>query len=201
MPGVIRSRNSTTVTLAPSRAPDRAQLQADVAARRPPPGAPAPRSSSSAPVEETMRCSSIATPGSGARLGAGGDQDVPGARARWPPPAFSSTATRPGPSRRAGALDRGHLVLAEQELDALGQLLDHLVLAGPASRRGRARPSATLMPCAFEAVARLGEQLGGMQQRLGRDAADVQAGAAERRRASRRRPTFMPSWAARIAAT
>ena len=56
-----------------------------------------------------------------------------------------------------------------------------------------------------EVVAGLLEVLGGLQQRLGRDAADVGAGAAERRLAvgvfhSSMQAVFRPSCAARIAA-
>ena len=74
IPGRMRSRNSTTVTSEPRR------RQTEPISR---PMMPAPTTSSrfgtlfssSAPVEVTTRCSSIATPGSGVEFGAGGDDD------------------------------------------------------------------------------------------------------------------------------
>ena len=49
-------------------------------------------------------------------------------------------------------------------------------------------------------MAGLGEHFGGMQQRLGRDAADIEAGAAKVARFSTT-ATFSPSWAALMAQT
>ena len=78
----------------------------------------------------------------------------------------------------ADALERVDLVLLEQEGDALDVAVDALVLE--LHHRGEielrladhdAHPG--------EACAGLLEQLGGVQQRLRRDAADVEAGAAE----------------------
>ena len=125
-----------------------------------------------------MRCSSIWTPGSGSDLGPGRDHDVLGGEL-LPAAAVELDLDPAGAVQPAGTLDRGHLVLAEQELDALGQLLDHLALlvlhGAEVELDGR-----HLDAVGVQAVARLGVELGRVEQRLGRDAADVQAGAAER---------------------
>ena len=80
----------------------------------------------------------------------------------------------------AGALERGDLVLPEQEGDALGRRVDHLALALHELGEVELR-RADLDAVHGEIVARLLEQVRGLQQRLGRDAADIEAGAAEGR--------------------
>src|SRR6185312_15424077 len=80
----------------------------------------------------------------------------------------------------AGADDGIDLVLLEQEFDALDVAVDRLLLEGQhllqiEFRRGNADAHFR------ESMSRLVEQFGGMQQRLRRDAADVEAGAAEGR--------------------
>ena len=80
----------------------------------------------------------------------------------------------------AGAVKRVDLVLLEQELDALDVAVDALVLERHHRRQielGRGNADAHFA----ERVPGLLEQFGGVQQRLRRDAADVQAGAAEGR--------------------
>ncbi len=78
------------------------------------------------------------------------------------------------------AVIRGDLVRLEQHRDAAGELLDDLVLA-PHHRRdvdlGVLEADAVLA----EQVAHVPELARGIQQRLGRDAAHAQAGAAQRR--------------------
>ena len=83
-----------------------------------------------------------------------------------------------GPEDRARAVDGVDLVLLEQEGDAVDVALHALVLEGQhlgEIELGRGHLDAH----GGEAVSRFLEQLGGMQQRLGGDAADVEAGAAE----------------------
>src|SRR5690606_26105536 len=78
----------------------------------------------------------------------------------------------------AFALHPLDLVLLEEELDALGVAVDGLVLEGEhlfqVELRLRHLDSHTL-----EALARLMEEFGGMEQRLRGNAADIEAGAAE----------------------
>ena len=110
--------------------------------------------------------------------GAGGEDEVGGARLD----VAALAATHPdagGAGQRAGAVEDGDLVLLHEELDALDVLLHHRVAAHPE------RPvvevdaivpgEAELGPLLGDAV----EQVGRLEQRLGRDAAAVQAGAAE----------------------
>ena len=99
------------------------------------------------------------------------------------------------------AFDPIDLVLLEQELDAAGQALDDLVLPRLHLRHveadGRlADRQAPLLP-----VLRDLQRVRVLEERLGRNAAPVQAGAAERPARARRRPSADPSCAARIAAT
>jgi hypothetical protein len=110
-------------------------------------------------VESTTCFWSKATPGSG--VGAVGGRDLDLA----------------GPGDAALALHPVDLVLLEQELDALGQLADAVVLG--LVHLGQVQLGLDVDADAGEALVRLFEQLGGVQQRLGRHAADVQAGAAE----------------------
>ena len=100
---------------------------------------------------------------------------------------------------------KGDLVLLEQALDA-GQLLDDLDLRAIIFGTSMVGVP-TEMPCSAK-LWQPPEQVGGVQQRLRRDAADVQAGAAQARFALRigvgvdsAQAVLKPSCAARIAAT
>src|SRR5262249_50285861 len=75
------------------------------------------------------------------------------------------------------SVDEGYLVLAEQEGDAVGEALDNGVLAGEQGGEGELHV-ADLDAVGAEVRLRFGEALAGVEQRLGRDAADVEAGAA-----------------------
>jgi hypothetical protein len=81
---------------------------------------------------------------------------------------------------RAVALEPIDLVLLEQELDAAGEALDRIGLVR--LQCGKIEfDLAELDPVAREAaIRRLGKLLRAMQQRLGRDAPDVEASPAER---------------------
>ena len=92
-------------------------------------------------------------------------------------PSGALTSTLPGAAMRPGAVHRVDLVLLEQEIDALDVAVDALVLE--LHQRGeielrRADADAHL----GKAMSGLLEHLRGVQQRLRRDAADVEAGAA-----------------------
>jgi hypothetical protein len=111
-----------------------------------------------------------------ARARAGGDDDVLGRHdlaGDVDLPAVLAAA-----DELAVAGQQRDLVLLEQALDATGELGDDVVLAldhgldvdGDVARRDAVHD---------EAVAGVVEVLGGLQQRLGGDAADVEAGAAE----------------------
>ena len=179
MPGRMRSRNSTTVTSAPSR------RQTEPSSR---PMTPAPTTSS---LFGTFAQRQRAGRGDDALLvdvdarqrrdvGAGGDDDGLACRAPAASPSTTVTSTLPGAgdaARRRGSVD---LVLLAQERDAVGVALHALVLVGQHRARDRAS-GVDLDAHAGEAVAGLLEELGGVQQRLGGDAADVEAGAAVRR--------------------
>src|SRR6185312_1775374 len=71
------------------------------------------------------------------------------------------------------------LVLVEQEFDALGEVGDDLVLAAH-HRRQIDGGAIDLDSVRREPVRRLLVEVRGLQQRLRRDAADIEAGAAER---------------------
>ena len=112
-------------------------------------------------------------PRQGRRLGAGGDDDVLGLVGR-----FTDLDLTGGGDRRP-ALDPVDLVLFEEKLDALGVAVDHILFIGlhlrPIDLGGRG----------LEAHGRkivLGhvQRMGRVQERLGGDTADVEAGAAER---------------------
>jgi hypothetical protein len=79
---------------------------------------------------------------------------------------------------------QGDLVLLEQALDAGSQLGRRWCPCGPSSWHVDAR-LADLDALGFKAVTGLFEQVRGVQQRLGRDTADVQAGTAKTRFALR----------------
>ena len=132
----------------------------------------------SAPVEETMRASSDGDARKRRHLRSGGDQNLPGLQSRLF--AFGRCdGDDAGVGDRAHALDIVHLVLAQQELDALGEVAHHLVLA-PHHSRQVDRHFARLDAVLGEHMGCLVVELGRMQERLGRDAADVKARAAER---------------------
>ena len=111
-------------------------------------------------------------PGDRGRLGPAGDDDV----FRLVGGVTDRDLARRGDA--APALEPVDLVLLEQEFDALGVLADHVVLVGqhlfPVDLGRRA-----LQAHLFEIVLRLVQLVAGVQQRLGRDAAHVQAGAAQ----------------------
>jgi hypothetical protein len=95
-----------------------------------------------------------------------------------------------------------HAVLLQQRADAAGQALDDAVLPGRPCDSMSMLGAAARMPSGetlARVVAGLVEFLGRVDQRLGRDAADVQAGAAQL--APSTSTVLMPSWPARIAAT
>src|SRR6187549_1646373 len=79
----------------------------------------------------------------------------------------------------AEAADAFDLVLLEQELDALGVLVDDLALV--ALRLQHVELRVDDLDAEVGAVPRLVEQLRGVEQRLGRDAPAMQTGAAELR--------------------
>ena len=124
--------------------------------------------------------------GSSHRLGAGRQQHVLGAddlragvgldrgrscrRASWPSPARSCTRC-----------------LLQQRADAAGQAVDDAVLPCDGAGRSRWLGRSTVMPNGADVacIGGAGRILGGVDQRLRRDAADVQAGAAEAVAASR----------------
>ena len=108
---------------------------------------------------------------------AGGDDDRPGFDL-----VLGAISAGDGNFPRRGdtpeALEPVDLVLAEQELDAAGQGGYHPVLAR--HHRAEVEPDvADLDPVLGERVPGFGEFLRGLQQCLRRDAADVEAGAAE----------------------
>ncbi len=88
---------------------------------------------------------------------------------------------------RAAAMEERDLVLAEQEQDAVVVLADDLLLARLHPRHVD-REAVDRDAVVGEAVPRVLEVLGGLQQRLRRDAADVRAGAAGRGLAAGARP-------------
>ena len=83
-----------------------------------------------------------------------------------------------GTSQAAVALKRFHLVLAHEELKALGVLSDNLVLAlldGCPVQLGTIDALNAKFLCGFQVVVDFGVE----QQRLGGNAADVQAGSTQ----------------------
>ena len=94
----------------------------------------------------------------------------------------SVTSTRAGAGQPRGALDPVDLVLLEQELDAFGQARDDLVLARVDARHvdATAWPASPNVDAPLVGVLRDLERVRVLEQRLGRNAAPVQAGAAER---------------------
>ncbi len=138
----------------------------------------------SAPTLSQIRSLSTGTPGSCARGGAGGDDrrasPPPSRPRRCPTPRCDSVPRAPPcPTKRAVALQPGDLVLLEQHLDAAGQLVDDLVLARLHLRHVHLR-AGHRDAVHGELVRHALVILRGLQQRLGGNAADVEAGAAER---------------------
>ena len=190
-----------TVTLRPQPLPDRAQLQADVTAADDDQvlghlveAEGLGRADDGLAVEREERQRDRLASRSPAGCGR------PRASAR-PRRRSCATCTPVGEVDPRRAEDRLDLVLAEEEADAVGQLLTTLSLR--ASIAGQVEPTGrpTLMPCLREPLLRQVVKLAGVEQRLAGDAADVQAGAAQACGLFSTHATFMPSCAARIAAT
>jgi hypothetical protein len=114
-----------------------------------------------------------------AGLGTGGDDDLLGLDDFFADLDLPATVV-PCADEGAVAVEQRDLVLLEQALDAAGELGDDGVLARDHRRHVDLRRADRDALCG-EAVAGFLEQVRGMQQRLGRNAADVQAGAAEAR--------------------
>lgn len=99
----------------------------------------------------------------------------------------------------AGALEHVDLILLHQKLDALDVTVDALLLE--VHHRGKIELRRRDRHAHFrKGMAGFLEHFGGVQQRLRRHAADIEAGAAERGVLSTT-ATFMPSWLARTAQT
>ena len=115
-----------------------------------------------------------------ARLRSGGDDDLlPGGQRLLVALGDLDLAAAGEP---AAALDPGDLVLLEQQLDAAGEALDDLVLAG--LHLGHVEADDRLAEGEAPFLPGLGDlqRMRMLEQRLGGDAAPVQAGAAEHRR-------------------
>ena len=132
----------------------------------------------------------------GGRAG-GDDEVVEGDRARCSP-SFSFTSIDLGAGEGAPAVDLLDLVLLHQEVDALDDAVGHLAAARV--RRLEVHRGVAGDPELVLLVGQDVRELGVAQQRLRRDAPDVEADTAPVL-ASRPRPTFRPSWEARMAAT
>ncbi len=176
-PGVMRSRNSTTVTSDPSR------RQTEPSSR---PMMPAPTTtrcfgtsaSSSAPVDDTIFFSSTVTPGSGVT-------SEPEAIRMFFAESVSFTAPSSPSTETAPALSMRPVPWNEAILFFLNRKATPLVVASTTSplrfmqlaevELGRAEHDAV----DAKTVACLLEEMRGLQQRLGRDAADIEAGAAQ----------------------
>ena len=186
-PGTMRSRNSTTVTSAPSR------------------GHTEPSSRPIAPPPTTSR--RFGTCRQRERLGRADDalaverqrSAARSARCRWrsgcaapssvcslSPLTHDDRAGR-GEARRAAAPTSILFFLKRPAMPVRAAPSTTLSLRAIIAGRSSVDAARRAMPCAAEAVARLAIELARVEQRLARDAADVQAGAAERRRPSRRR--------------
>ena len=175
MPGRIRSRNSTTTHLGAEAPPDGAELEADDAG-----------SDDEQPLRHALQFE-----GAGGRdhhllvdVDAGQTCDV---RARRDDDGLGFEdligavlgldLDLAGGGDAGGAVHGFDLVLLEQELDALDVAVDSFVLEGHHLLEIELRLADADAEIA-EMLARLLEQLGGVQQRLRRDAADIEAGAA-----------------------
>ena len=95
------------------------------------------------------------------------------------PPSASSTSTWYGRDEPAEARDDGDLALPGQAGEAAGEPLDHAVL--PAAQLVEVDSRGAEHDAVLAHLLGFGDDLGGVQQRLGRDAADIEADAAERR--------------------
>ena len=89
------------------------------------------------------------------------------------------TTTLPWPAMRPAALDGRDLVLLEEIGDAVGVAFDDLVLAGQHGGKVEA-DVADLDAVTAEVSLGLGVDFAGIEHRLAGDAADVEAGAAQR---------------------
>ena len=113
------------------------------------------------------------------RLAAAGHQDVRGLERDFAP-VVQADDDRLGRGDPRGAEDRLDPVLLEEEPDAVGQSLDDLVLPRE-HRRDVDRQSADLDAVAAEPVVGQVVELARIEQGLARNAADVEAGAAQGR--------------------
>ena len=143
--------------------------------------------SASAPVDDTIRFSSISTPASGATSDPVAMMILPAFNV-FAAPLAGSTSTRPGAAilpkpwtnstsfflnRNSMPFVRSSTTLSLRAIMAFRSMLD----------------GARNDPVTGEAVSRLGEQFGRAQQRLRRDAAHVQAGPPPASPGPRRRPS------------
>ena len=148
-------------------------------------------------MEETICFSSMVTPGNGITSEPVAMMMFLASSVCSPPlPVISDLAAA---QEAPGALHIGNLVLLEQELDALGEIAHHLVLARQ-HRRQIEHHIADLDAVRPQMLRRFLVEVRGLQQRLRGNAADIEAGAAEAPRFSTQ-AVFSPSCAARIAAT
>ena len=141
--------------------------------------------SASASVELTMRSPSNGRLGERRRLAAGRDQD---ARRLERLLAVAVRARRRGrrAASRAAPGTQSILFFLKSAGDALREAAARPCPCAPSSPAGRASTPLDLDAVHAEPVPRLVIELARVEQRLARDAADVQARAAERRRPSRR---------------
>ena len=177
MPGRMRSRNSTTVTSAPSR------RQTEPSSS---PITPAPTTisvfgglaSASAPVEETIVFSSISTPGSRATSEPVA-MTIALASSVVSSPSSAFDDTLPGAAIRPRPRSQSILFFLNRNATplTLAATVSSLcfIIAARSSLGG-----ATTTPSGAKPVRRLLEHFGGVEQRLGGNAADVEAGSAER---------------------
>ncbi len=175
--GTMRGSTSTIVTLEPKRA----YIDANST-----PTAPEPMTtsdfgtseSSSIPVEERTVFSSMSMPGQRARRGARGDEDVlPGVDRLGAVGARDRDLARTGQAAEPGGdVDP---VLLHQVRDAVGRLADDLLLV--LQRRRHVEPDLARRHAHLGAVAGLLEEVGRVEEGLGRDAAPERADAAQPR--------------------
>ena len=173
--GSTRGSISTSVTCAPKEA----KIDANSV-----PTAPAPSTTRDFGIRSSSRMWSelrILLPSVGAMRSSRGTEPVAISTCRavsvrfLPPPASTSTAL--GPPRRPTPLHGLDAVLLHQELDALGVLVHHAPLVGLGLEQ--VEPRVRALDAELGGVADVVEHLGGVEQRLGRDAAAQRAGAAE----------------------
>ena len=151
----------------------------------------------SAPVESTIRFWSTSTPASGAGSEPVAMTIAPGSSVVTAP----SVGGRPRPCRaRRGApapLIQSTLFFLNRNSTPLVSWRDRSRPSASSSPAGSASAS-TSMPKPAKSLPASLEEFGGVQQRLGGDAADVEAGAAQGRALSTQ-AAFRPSWPARMA--